>query len=247
MSGSSGPVAPVANFNAAPTSGTGSLTVQFTDTSTNTPTQWAWDFQNNGSIDSNAQNPTFTYSTPGTYTVKLTASNGGGPDDEIKTNLITVNPVGGGGTLTFAPVADAWVSFSEPTSNFGLDTALRVRGSSNPRFSFVRFNVSGLTGAASAKLRLFVTDPSPVGGTVYALSDNTWVETQITFNSAPPVGSPLSTLGSVSTGTWVEFNLGTISANGLVSFALKQSGSNDPVYYSSREGANGPQLVLTTQ
>jgi hypothetical protein len=123
---------------------------------------------------------------------------------------------------------------------------LRVRGSSNPRFSYLRFNVSGLSGTASAKLRVFVVDPSTVGGTAYTVSDNSWGETQITFGTAPAVGSPLSTLGAVTTGTWVEFNLGTISANGLVSFALKQSGTNDAVYYSSREGANRPQLVLTT-
>ena len=89
--GGAGPVAPVANFAANPTSGTEPLTVNFTDTSTNTPTQWAWDFQNNGTVDSTVKNPSFTYTTPGTYTVKLTASNGSGSDVEIKTSLIKVN------------------------------------------------------------------------------------------------------------------------------------------------------------
>jgi PKD repeat protein len=64
--------------------------VQFTDLSTNTPTTWAWDFENDGTVDSTEQNPQFSYPTAGTYTVKLTAGNAGGNDDEIKTDYITV-------------------------------------------------------------------------------------------------------------------------------------------------------------
>ncbi|MBW2174173.1 MAG: PKD domain-containing protein, partial [Deltaproteobacteria bacterium] len=36
------------------------------------------------------QNPSFDYSTAGTYTVSLTATNAEGSDDEIKTGYITV-------------------------------------------------------------------------------------------------------------------------------------------------------------
>jgi hypothetical protein len=67
---------------------TAGQTVQFTDTSTNTPTEWAWTFGD--STTSALQNPTKTYSTPGTYTVSLTAGNAGGSDTETKTGLIEV-------------------------------------------------------------------------------------------------------------------------------------------------------------
>jgi len=83
-------LSPVANFTANKTSGTAPLTVQFTDLSTEEPTSWAWDFQNDGSTDSMVQNPVFTYAAAGSYTVKLTATNDGGSDDEIKTNYITI-------------------------------------------------------------------------------------------------------------------------------------------------------------
>ncbi len=86
----SNPPPPVANFTGTPTSGTAPLTVQFTDTSTNAPTSWAWDFDNNGTLDSTAKNPSWVYANPGTYSVKLTATNGGGSDVEIKTGYITV-------------------------------------------------------------------------------------------------------------------------------------------------------------
>lgn len=84
------PVTPVANFTANVTSGSFPLEVTFTDTSTNSPTSWAWDFQNNGSTDSTVQNPVFTYTSAGTYSVKLIATNGAGSDTMIKTSYITV-------------------------------------------------------------------------------------------------------------------------------------------------------------
>ena len=84
------PPAPVANFNANITSGTMPLTVQFTDSSTGTPTAWAWDFNNDGTIDNTIQNPVYTYSTSGVYSVNLTASNGGGSNSRLKSNYINV-------------------------------------------------------------------------------------------------------------------------------------------------------------
>ena len=77
------------------TSGNASLTVQFKDLSSKMEdiahTSWAWDFENDGTIDSKEQNPIFTYPTTGTYTVKLTSTNAGGSDVEIKPDFITVN------------------------------------------------------------------------------------------------------------------------------------------------------------
>ena len=87
---------PVANFTATPLTGTAPLSVAFTDTSTNTPTSWAWDFGDGGT--STAQNPSHSYTTSGTFTVSLTATNSAGSDPEIKTAYITV-----GETITYIP------------------------------------------------------------------------------------------------------------------------------------------------
>ncbi|MDD5095307.1 MAG: PKD domain-containing protein [Dehalococcoidia bacterium] len=88
------PPATTAAFTADVTSGTAPLTVHFTDQSTGSPTSWAWDFDNNGTVDSIAQNPSYVYASAGTYTVKLTATNAGGSDEETKTNYITVTSGG---------------------------------------------------------------------------------------------------------------------------------------------------------
>lgn len=78
---------PGAQFSASPTSGEPPLTVNFTDQSANT-TSWLWDFGDGG--NSTQQNPSYTYSDPGEYTVVLTAYNDCGNDRETRTNYITV-------------------------------------------------------------------------------------------------------------------------------------------------------------
>ncbi|MGI6549443.1 MAG: PKD domain-containing protein [Syntrophomonadales bacterium] len=83
--------APVAAFTADQASGTAPLTVKFTDQSTNEPTAWEWDFDNDGDVDSTEQNPSYQYTAPGTYTVKLTVTNSAGSDEETKADYITVS------------------------------------------------------------------------------------------------------------------------------------------------------------
>jgi PKD repeat protein len=64
--------------------------VRFTDTSTGSPDGWVWDFGDGNT--SSEQNPLFTYTVPGTFTVRLRATNSGGRNNETKVNYITVNP-----------------------------------------------------------------------------------------------------------------------------------------------------------
>lgn len=81
-------VAPVTNFTANKTTSCDG-TIQFTDKSSSAPTSWAWDFGDGGT--STLQNPSHTYTTAGTFTVKLIATNAFGKDDEVKTSYITIN------------------------------------------------------------------------------------------------------------------------------------------------------------
>ena len=81
----------VADFEADVTSGIEPLIVNFTDLSTRSPDIWAWDFNNDGTVDSTEQNPSYTYTSAGTYTVNLTVANANGTDFEVKTDYITVS------------------------------------------------------------------------------------------------------------------------------------------------------------
>ena len=53
-----------------------------------------WDFDNNGTIDSNEQNPVYIYENVGIYTVSLTVSDGNSEDTEIKVDYIEVTGTG---------------------------------------------------------------------------------------------------------------------------------------------------------
>ncbi len=115
---------PNADFSASTTSGNAPLTVKFTDKSTGSPTEWKWSF-GDGSALVTQYNPTYTYTKPGTYTVKETVSNAAGKDTEIKTNYITVKA---------APVKAPVAAFSaSPTSgNIPLKVQFTDQSSNHP-------------------------------------------------------------------------------------------------------------------
>jgi enterochelin esterase family protein len=74
------------------------FTVNFSDysfDSSNTITNWSWDFNNDGIEDSNAQHPSWTYQQAGLYSVSLTVTSNSGTKTYTKNNYITVT---GGGT-----------------------------------------------------------------------------------------------------------------------------------------------------
>jgi lysophospholipase L1-like esterase len=163
---------------------------------------------------------------------------------------------GGGATaLSFRPAHDAYVKSSTPTSNFGNVATLRARKSSSETINaYLKFEVSDVSGPVqSAVLRLFVTDASNDGGTVYAVSNNyegttvSWTQSGLQWDNAPLIsGNLLSSVGAASAGTWVELDVtAAITGNGSYSFGLKNN-SSDAVYYSSKEGTNKPELVIQT-
>ena len=82
--------APVALFTSSSSSGTIPFTVSFMDQSQNTPTSWAWNFGDGTS--SNNQNPSHQYTTTGSYTVSLTASNSVGQNTITKSNYVSASP-----------------------------------------------------------------------------------------------------------------------------------------------------------
>lgn len=63
--------------------------VAFTDLSTNEPTSWLWQFGDGNT--STLQNPVHTYTSSGTFTVQLTATNSVGQGVQVRQDLVTVN------------------------------------------------------------------------------------------------------------------------------------------------------------
>ncbi len=95
---------PVAGFSASPEGGTLPLTVTFTDTSSNRPATWNWNFGDG--TTSSEQNPVHTYTTAGQYFVTLRVSNHFGSDGLTKSNYIIAMDAGEVEPLLPAPAPE---------------------------------------------------------------------------------------------------------------------------------------------
>jgi len=70
--------------------------INFTDLSNSnggTITNWNWDFDNDGMVDDTTQNPSFTYSGSGTFSVNLNVSTGGGLCSHDTVQSLIIYPV----------------------------------------------------------------------------------------------------------------------------------------------------------
>ena len=150
-------------------------------------------------------------------------------------------------TQTFAPVADARVEAASATTNFGSSSVLKVDNS--PQYqSFLRFNLTGLTGTVqSARLRLYATDATVNGPAVYTTSDS-WQEGTVTWQNRPSNGTLVATAGSVATNSWVEWDVtSAVQGKTTVSLSISPTG-DDGTVFNSRESSSTtlrPQLVVT--
>ena len=126
-------------------------------------------------------------------------------------------------TVTYTPTNDAYVMQAKVNNIFGSKTTLSVQNAAKDMNTYVKFNVNTLDGTLdSAVLRLYVTDPGPDGGDVYAVSptylgtNTQWLETGLKWSNAPTIGgSPIATIGKAVKSKWVEVDVTSAVANGL--------------------------------
>ncbi|HEX8992559.1 MAG TPA: alkaline phosphatase family protein [Anaerolineales bacterium] len=153
--------------------------------------------------------------------------------------------------LTFTATADSRVTGASPTTNYGTSTYMQVDADNGVLRSYIRFTVSGLTAPVqSATLRVYCTTNGTLGGPTVYLAGSNWIESgagSITWNNQPGLLSgALAHQAVISTGSWVSYNVTpVVTGNGTFTFALLPS-STDGVTFSTREGAEPPQLVITS-
>ncbi len=120
-----GPQAPHAVVSATPRNGQAPLSVQFSsegsgDEDPGDSIRFAWDFQNDGTVDSTDPNPQFTYTANGVYTARLTVTDSTGKTASAST-VITV-----GNT---APTLTINTPLDGDFFTFGQDIPFTVTGS----------------------------------------------------------------------------------------------------------------------
>ncbi|MEX1171243.1 MAG: DNRLRE domain-containing protein [Chloroflexota bacterium] len=196
---------------------------------------------------------TISYAVPASNPIQDVAGNDAAAlTDQAVTNSTAAEPPPPGASQTFTPSDDAQVKSNSATRNYGSETTLRLRedpSTGTTYRSYVKFNVSGVSGATvtSVKLRLYVTTSSTNTAFVHAVS-NSWSEGTITWNNAPDFGATALGSGVPSTAaTWLEIELdpASISADGSYAFGLKSDGTSSAIF-SSKEGSQPPQLIVTT-
>jgi PKD repeat protein len=139
------PPAPVANF----TFSANGLTVLFADTSTGSPTEYAWDFGD--AQTSSERNPSHTYRSPATYPVMLVVTNAGGQSSKsqfVPVSLGTVPQAAFDFTVTGLQVnfVDASVGATSWQWSFGDGNTSNVR---NPIHAYPASGAYTVTLAAS--------------------------------------------------------------------------------------------------
>jgi PKD repeat protein len=116
------PAPPVASFNYSPPIGPAPLAVTFNDTSTGTPTIWAWDY-GDGTVASVQNPPPHSFLVPGPYTVRLTVTNPGGSDTVthvVQANVVCPTPLS---SFTVSPMIGVKNVTQFDTTNNSLNMA----------------------------------------------------------------------------------------------------------------------------
>ncbi|MDQ3539525.1 MAG: DNRLRE domain-containing protein [Chloroflexota bacterium] len=150
-------------------------------------------------------------------------------------------------SVVFDASADAHVTHSKPTENFGREETLVA--DLEPRSEvFIRFDVAVMGRPVTrATLRLWVTNPSSDVPELWISPHVSWAESELAWNTRPAVDDVVSNEEKVANKTWLEYDVtNAVGGDGSFTFALIPE-SNDGFAVNSREANdNQPELVIET-
>lgn len=187
--------------------------------------------------------PSFTTAIGGDYLFRLRVHDGtywSAPDFCVATVS--------SGILTFTPEADTYITDLSPDTNFGSNGFLRLDTEPDQYHSYLRFNVTDVTGVAQvlrATLNLYMGGRGD-GGEIRTCPDTTWDESVPTWNNPLPEDGPVVglLLASLYRDLWLTVDMTeTVSGDGAITLVILPGGS-DSVYLMARETTLVPELVV---
>ncbi len=165
--------------------------------------------------------------------------------------MITPNTAKAATTVVLSPADDSYVQQSNAASNYGASTSLIIKNDpSSSRHAYIKFNLSGISGVTSAKLRLYGSASFNTTLTAYETSDS-WTQSSITWNNKPSLGSPSAHVSMTNTSTYYEIDVTSyVSMEAVgdmnVSFALQESDGKYTTLSSNENSSNKPQLIISS-
>ena len=94
---------------------------------------------------------------------------------------------------------------------------------------------------------MFANSSLNSGYAVSSVSENTWTEATLNYNTAPPLGGAVVSSNGFSGGVWTTVDITSLVAgDGTINVALTTSSSTAMSLASRESGANVRQLIVET-
>ena len=168
---------PVASFTTNVSSGGIPLAVQFTDTSSNMPTSWAWTFGDGGV--SALQNPSHTFASVGNFTVTETAYNAAGNSSAVKYIVATTLSGFTRQDLVMAPQYTLTINFVDSSTNNPIPVVKVVNAADGTSVNTTTGTYTGTFGYTTAVLYCY-SDGYTAKSVSYVISSDTVETVQLT-------------------------------------------------------------------
>lgn len=149
-------------------------------------------------------------------------------------------------------VKDATVkNGSDADTNFGSEPELEVNqgaDSNGFRKTYTQFDLSQVSEVDQALIRLYANTELSCQVTAYEVSNTSWTEEAVTWNTAPALGTAIATTQIGTDKKYYEWDITEYVKNNMgnnISIAFyDESASDMAVSFSSKEGDNTPQLKI---
>jgi hypothetical protein len=97
-------------------------------------------------------------------------------------------------------------------------------------------------------LHVYGNTSSTAGISALRVSDNTWVENTVNYNTAPALGALLGSSGAYGAGSWITYDVTSfITGDGTYSFGITTPGGTQLSFAAKESGVNVAYLVVNFQ
>ena len=236
-----------ASFTFTPASPTAGQAVQFTDTSTGSPSIWQWSFGDG--TTSTVRNPSHVFTTAGARTVSLTVMNASSSNSTTRTVTVTAGLTASFTYTPATPVAGQSVQYMDastgnPTAwswNFGDGASSTTQ---NPNHTFAA------AGSYTVNLTVTSASGSAAASRVVSVEPAATLRASFAFSPASPAPEETVRFTDASTGSptawqW-NFGDGTTSTSPNPSHAFAGAGSYQVTLTVSNASASDLETAIVT-